>query len=266
MGFWRNKVALITGGTAGFGAVLAREFAQQGAKVVIAARNQERLQQVKHSFCSDELDVTAVAADVTNQQHVDSLFEQVIEQHGKLDVLVNNVGRSTRSLVQETEPEQFQELMDVNFLSVVRCTRAALPSLVESKGHLVNIGSLSAKTVSPFLSAYAASKFAVAAYSQQLRLEGPREVHVLLVCPGPIKREDAGGRYDDQATDLPESARKPGGGARVKRICPHKLSRKIMRACERRKPELVVPGSARLLFAASQLWPSFGDWLLRRFT
>lgn len=266
MDYWRGKVALITGGTAGFGAVLAREFAEQGAKVVIAARNEQRLQNVVQSLAKDDLDVSAVAADVTDQRQVDSLFASVIQQHGQLDVLVNNVGRSTRSLVQDTEPHQFQELMDINFLSVVRCTRAALPNLIDSRGHLVNIGSLSAKTVSPFLSAYAASKFAVAAYSQQLRLEGPREVHVLLVCPGPIKREDAGGRYDDQATDLPESARKPGGGARVKRICPHQLSKKIMRACVRRKPELVVPGSARLLFAVSQLWPSLGDWLLRRFT
>lgn len=266
MGFWKDKVALITGGSAGFGSVFARELAQRGAKVVIAARNEKRLEAVKEALCRDQLDVSAIAADVTKQEHVDSLFAKVIEQHGRLDILVNNVGRSTRSLVQDTEPWQFQELMDINFLSVVRCTRAALPQLAKSGGHLVNIGSLSAKTVSPFLSAYAASKFAVAAYSQQLRLEGPREVHVLLVCPGPIKREDAGGRYDDQATDLPESARKPGGGARVKRICPHKLSRKIMRACERRKPELVVPGTARLLFAVAQLWPSFGDWVLRRFT
>lgn len=266
MGSWRDKVALITGGSAGFGAVLAREFAQQGAKVVIAARSEQRLEEVKQTLCRDELDVSAIAADVTDQQQVDSLFAKVIEQYGRLDVLVNNVGRSMRSLVQETEPQQFQELMDTNFLSVVRCTRAALPHLIKSSGHLVNIGSLSAKTVSPFLSAYAASKFAVAAYSQQLRLEGPREVHVLLVCPGPIKREDAGGRYDDQTTDLPESARKPGGGARVKRICPHKLSRKVLRACERRKPELVVPSTARYLFAIAQLWPSFGDWVLRRFT
>ena len=89
---------------------------------------------------------------------------------------------------------------------------------------------------------------------------------MLLVCPGPIKREDAGGRYDDQTTDLPESARKPGGGARVKRVCPSKLARKTLRACERRKPELVVPSAARYLFAVAQLWPSFGDWVLRRFT
>jgi short-subunit dehydrogenase len=94
----------------------------------------------------------------------------------------------------------------------------------------------------------------------------PRGVHVLLVCPGPLARPDAGNRYDDQAAALPESARRPGGGARLKGIPPEKLVTKMLRYCERRKPELVMPGKARLLFAISQIAPRLGDWIVNRMT
>jgi len=158
-------------------------------------------------------------------------------------------------------------LLELNFLAMTRCTRAFGPSLIESRGHIVNIGSLAAKSASRYLGAYPASKFPVAAYSQQLRLElNPLGVHVLLVCPGPIARPDAGQRYDDQAADLPESARKPGGGVKVKGIAPEKLVAKILRYCERRKPELVMPAKARLLFAIAQLSPTLGDWILTKMT
>jgi short-subunit dehydrogenase len=126
---------------------------------------------------------------------------------------------------------------------------------------------LAAKSASKYLGAYPASKFPVAAYSQQLRYElHPLGVHVLLVCPGPIAREDAGSRYDDQANNLPESARKPGGGVKLKGIPPERLVAKILRYCECRKPELVMPAKARLLFAISQLSPTWGDWIMGKVT
>jgi short-subunit dehydrogenase len=139
--------------------------------------------------------------------------------------------------------------------------------LIANRGHLVNIGSLSAKTASRFLGAYPASKFPVAAYSQQLRLElAPQGVHVLLVCPGPLAREDAGRRYDAQAADLPDTARRPGGGVKLKGISPPRLARKIVQYCQRRRPELVMPARARVLFALAQLSPTLGDWILKKMT
>jgi short-subunit dehydrogenase len=100
-----------------------------------------------------------------------------------------------------------------------------------------------------------------------LRLElQPRGVHVLLVCPGPIARPDAGVRYDAQATGLPDTARRPGGGVKLKGLPPERLVAKILEYCERRRPELVMPARARLLFAISQLSPTLGDWIIRRMT
>ena len=104
-------------------------------------------------------------------------------------------------------------------------------------------------------------------YSQQLRLElGPEGLHVLLVCPGPIKRDDERLYPLEGLEDVPDRARQPGAGVKVGRIPPQKLARAILRACERRRPEIVMPGKARLLFAVAQLWPRLGDWLVRRNT
>lgn len=266
MSYWQDKVALVTGGSAGLGRAIAETLARRGAKVVIAGRSEDRLTRAAAEMQRGGCEVTPIAADITDQHQVDALVGETVAKHGRLDLLVNNAGRSMRSEVTETTPDDFRDLLELNFLAVVRCTRAAVKHLVESKGHLVNIGSLAAKTVSPYSSAYTASKFALAGYTHQLRFEGPPEVHVLLVCPGPIAREDAGGRYDDQAGDLPEHARQPGGGAKLKGIDANKLAKRILVACEKRKPELVMPRKTRVLFAVSQLWPSFGDWILRRFT
>ena len=127
--------------------------------------------------------------------------------------------------------------------------------------------SLAAKSASRYLGAYPASKFPLAAYAQQMRLEqGPLGLHTLLVCPGPIRRDDAGSRYDSKAGDLPAAARQPGGGVKLKGIDPDWLARRILMACENRQAELVVPGRAKLLFAISQLWPALGDWIVTRMT
>lgn len=267
MSYWREKVALIVGGSTGLGRVIAGKLAAEGAKTVIAALEGPELAAASDALAAPGRDVMTVATDVTRQEQVEALFERLIERHAGLDMLVNCAGRSARGDVLSTGPDDFRELIELNFLAVVRCTLAAAPHLLASRGHLVNIGSLGAKAASRHLGAYPASKFPLAAYCQQLRLElGPKGLHVLLVCPGPIARDDAGSRYDDQARGLPESARRPGGGVKLKGLSPEKLADQILRACQRRRPELVVPARARLLFAISQLSPSLGDWIVRKMT
>ena len=146
----------------------------------------------------------------------------------------------------------------------VRMTRALAPQLIASGGHLVNIGSLASKVAPKYMGAYPASKFAVAAYTQQLRLElGLQGVHVMLACPGPIRRDEPGPRYA-AAGDVPTAAQAPGAGANSA-IAPERLAAAILKACERRKSELVMPAKARLLFAISQLSADWGDWLLNKF-
>lgn len=267
MPYWTDKVALITGGSGGLGSALGAAFATAGAKVALAARNTERLEAVAGEIRRAGGRVMSVATDVTRQADVECLIDRTISEFGRLDVLVNAAGRSARGHVIDTTPEEFSQLLELNFLSVVRCVRAAVPHLLKTRGHLVNVSSLAGKAATRYVGAYPASKFALAAYTQQLRLElSPRGLHVLLVSPGPILRPDASQRYADQTAGLPERARKPGAGVKFRAIRPEALSRAILRACQRRRPELTYPPAVRFLLALGALSPGLGDWIVRRLT
>ncbi|NLS96810.1 MAG: SDR family NAD(P)-dependent oxidoreductase [Planctomycetaceae bacterium] len=267
MSYFRDKVVLVTGSSSGLGRVIARGFADAGAKLVIVGLEASDVHRVTEEMKAAGRDVLGLTANVTDQADVEALFAQTVEHFGRLDVLVNNAGRSMRGKVLDTTPEQFRELIELNLIATVRCTRAAVPHLLPNRGHVVNIGSLAAKSASRWVGAYPASKHAVAAYSQQLRLElGPEGLHVLLVCPGPIARDDPRLYPLEGLEDVPERARRPGAGVKVGAIPPEKLTRAILHACERRKPEIVMPAKARLLFALAQLFPSLGDWIVLRKT
>jgi short-subunit dehydrogenase len=269
---WHGKVVMVTGGSSGLGKAVARAFAQRGAQVVIAARRADALAAVADEFRAEGLEVAAVAADITRAEDVERLFTKTIERFGRLDVLVNNAGRSMRRPIAETTSDDFRELLDLNVVALVRCTQAALPHLLASRGHIVNIGSLAGKSAARYIGAYPATKFAVTAYSQQLRLElAPHGLHVLLVCPGPIARDRSGGDGDRPAAEvgaegLPASAYQPGAGVRTKLLSPTRLADEIVRACEARRSELIRPRSARLFFALMQLSPRLGDWLVKWLT
>ncbi len=260
--YWRDQIVLVTGGSSGLGRIIAEEFRHVGAKLAIVALEKNDVERAATEIAPD---VLPIHADITKQDDVDRVFETVQEHFGGLDCLVNNAGRSMRGKVLDTTPEQFQALFDLNVLGTIRCTRAAVPMLLKNRGHVVNIGSLAAKSAARYVGAYPVSKFAVAAYSQQLRLElGPQGLHVLLVCPGPIRRDDERLYPLEGLEGIPDEARAPGAGVKVGRIDPNRLARQILRCCERRQAELVVPWKAKLLFAVAQLSPSFGDWLVRK--
>ncbi len=264
MQYWQDKVVVVTGASAGLGRYLAREAAAQGAKVVIAARGAEALDAAADWIRSAGQDVLAVRTDVTDQLQVEGLFERTIERFGRLDALFNNAGRSMRRAVIDTTPEEFQELMELNLTSVVRCTRAAVSHLLASRGHLVNIGSLAGKAAARWMGAYSATKFALAGYTQQLRLElGPEGLHVMLVCPGPIMRDEPRQHSADDLEHLPESAAKPGAGVKTRPVDPRLLARQILNACRRRRGELIYPRKARIVFTLSQLSPRLADLLVR---
>lgn len=263
----RDKVVLITGGTSGFGFALAEVCAASGARVAIVGRDISRLEAAVSRLRATGAEILGISADLSRDTDAERMVSEVVARFQRLDLLVNNVGKSARGLATETSPEQFTELWQANFLTAVRATQGALPELRRSRGHVVFVGSLASKAAARYLGAYPASKFAVAAYAHQMRLELAGDgVHVLLVCPGPIARSDAGQRYDEQAGNLPESARRPGGGVKLRGIPPHELAQGLLLACERRSPELVRPRYARWLFAIAQLWPRLADAIILRRT
>ncbi|MDR2171184.1 MAG: SDR family NAD(P)-dependent oxidoreductase [Planctomycetaceae bacterium] len=266
---WKNKVVLITGGSSGLGRVIGMRFARVGANVILAGRDVDRLLVVSSEISGfySGVELLTVCCDVTSQVDVDNLFREVLARFGRLDVLVNCAGRSVRGCISDVTPEQFMELFDLNFLGVVRCTRGALPMILSNRGHIVNIGSLASKSAARYIGAYPVTKFAVAAYSQQLRLElSDAGVHVLLVCPGPIKREGDRLYKLDVTEGVPKSATAQGAGVKVRLIDPAILADKIIKFCELRKPELIVPAKAKLLFAISQISPTLGDWIIKKST
>jgi short-subunit dehydrogenase len=169
-----------------------------------------------------------------------------------------------RAEILSTTADAHRELWEVNFLATAQVTLALADELLASRGHVVLMGSLASKVAPRYMGAYPASKFPLAAYAQQLRLAWSRHgPHVLLVCPGPIARAEANERYTDQSSGLPVSARRAGGGAKLRAIDPCWLAERILLACERRQTELIVPRKARFLFVLSQISPRLGDWLLR---
>ncbi len=266
MNHWQNKICLVTGASAGLGLAISRTLVNHGATVVMNARTAGPLSDAAELLQATGGKVIAIPGDVTSQEDVQLIVEAVRAQFGGLDLLCNCVGQSARGAVLDTTPEDFQKLWDVNFLATVRMTRAFAPQLIERRGHLVNIGSLASKVAARYYGAYPASKFAVSAYSQQLRLElGPQGLHVLLVCPGPITRQDDAPRYA-VADTIPAAAQQPGGGAKLRSLDPIWLAERILTACEKREPELIVPWKMRLLLALAALSPKLGDWLLTKAT
>ena len=272
MSYWHGKVAIVTGASGGLGFTIAQALVSQGARVAIAARGVEALDAAADRLRVGGGEVLAVPADVTKQADVDALVNQTVARFGQLDLLVNNAGRSARKSVLDTTPEDFCELLDLNFISVVRLVRACLPHLEATAGHIANIGSLAGKSPARWIGAYPASKFALTAYTQQLRLElaersGPAsQVHVLLVCPGPIARKTPREEVVALPPGVPASALRPGAGVKTSAIDPDWLASKILSACEHRRLELTVPKIARLLFVLMQISPRLADWLIRKTT
>ena len=267
--YWRGKRAVVTGGSAGLGRAVASVLVESGARVAIVARRQAVLDAAAQDLRAGGGEVLPVAADVTQQDDVSRLASNVQAAWGGVDLLCKCAGRSMRGTVLGTPAGEFRALWETNFLSALNCTQQFAAALTESRGHVVLVGSLASKAAAAYLGAYPASKYPLAALAQQLRMEIGDALHVLLVCPGPIARNDGtdfAQRYADQASDLPAAAHRPGGGAKVRAIDPRWLAQQILRACEARHAELVIPRKARLLFALSQLSPHLGDWLLRKMT
>ncbi len=276
MDYWKNKACLLTGGTSGLGLALARSLARQGAKIAINGRDPKRLAAAASHLRSQGGEVITLAGDVTEKGLAKQLVAEVIDSLGPLDLACHAAGRSMRSELLATTGEEFEALWRINTRAAFDLAQAAADPLAANQGHLVLIGSLASRVAPKYLGAYPASKFPLAAIAQQLRLErGPSGLHTLLVCPGPIRRQHASeqsdaseteDRYRSETRGVPPSAAQPGGGAKVRALDPDRLAEKILQACVRRQPELVVPGKSRLLFILSQLSPRLGDWLLQKMT
>lgn len=266
-----RPVAIITGGAAGLGLAIAREFLAAGFDVLIVSRDAEKAGvgavELANQFPQGPA-VQTVAADVTGAAGASAAMAACDRHFGRLDVLVNCVGASDRGTISELSLERLDELMSANVHAALLCSQAALPMLRRSRGAIVNIGSLASKVGARYVGGYAIAKHALAGLSQQLRLElKPEGIHVALVCPGPILRADASLRYRERlTTSLPEEAAAPGAGAKLRGLDPQEVAKRVVRCAQKRLPEAILPRHVRLLITLGQAFPKLGDALLLRFT
>ena len=165
----RGKVVLITGGSSGIGKAAAFKLAEAGAKVLIAARDPEKLEAAKQEAAARGLTLIAHAADITDPNRCAALAKWVLEEHGGADILINNAGRSIRRGIADSidRMHDFERTMQLNYFASVRLTLALLPKMTEKgDGHVINISSIGVLTSAPRFSAYVASKAALEAWTR----------------------------------------------------------------------------------------------------
>ena len=192
MGKLDGKVAIVTGGSRGIGRAIARGLAAEGAKVVITARNTEKLHQTARELSAGGATVVPVPADMTDEAQVAALFQHVSEHFHRLDLLVNNAGVFDGGALDELSVETWDKVMSVNLRGPFLCTRAALRVMKPQRsGRILNIGSIAAQRPRMKAAAYAASKFGVWALTNVTALEG-REFGISACClhPGNVPIED----------------------------------------------------------------------------
>jgi short-subunit dehydrogenase len=215
-----------------------------------------------------------ITADLSRPGEGGRVVGEALRILGGIDDLFFCVGRSGRGEILNTTADELREYFDANVSSAVEITQAVADDVAAARGYLVYIGSLAGKLVTPFMGPYCVAKAALAAYVDALRLEmAPRGAHVLLVSPGPIRRDDDDPRAAD-ATDryaadvaragLPADALRPGGTRALTQLDPDRLAEQVLAACAHKRSELVVPRKAGLLAGLIEWFPEWGRRILAR--
>ena len=180
-----GKTIVITGASSGLGEAMAREYSKLGARVVLGARNEQKLAQLVQEICSEGGDAVYLVTDVTKEEDCRRLIERAVEEFGRIDVLICNAGISMRAAFDDVEMKVLHRVMDVNFWGTVYCTKYALPHLQTSKGSLVGISSVAGLHGLPGRTGYSASKFAMTGLLETIRIENLKKgLHVMVACPG----------------------------------------------------------------------------------
>lgn len=189
---FKDKVVLITGASEGIGRALAKAFSREKAKVIISARNEERLNELAEEIRKKEnSEVLVVKTDISKKEECSNLIEKGISHFGKLDILVNNAGRTMWCQFDEIQDLHIiNEIMETNLYGSIYCTYYALPYLYKTGGHIVAISSVAGLTGVPCRTIYSASKHAMVGFFDSLRVEiEPKGVHVTIVAPDFVKSE-----------------------------------------------------------------------------
>jgi NADP-dependent 3-hydroxy acid dehydrogenase YdfG len=186
-----GKVIVITGASSGLGEAAARHLAEEGARVVLAARRTERLEALADEITESGGEALPVTTDVTERKQVQALVDAAVEKFGRIDVMLNNAGIMPASRLDRLKVDEWDQMIDVNLKGVLYGIAAALPYMREqSSGHIINVASDAGHKVHPTEAVYAATKHAVRALSEGLRQEvKPYGLRTTIISPGAVESE-----------------------------------------------------------------------------
>jgi NAD(P)-dependent dehydrogenase (short-subunit alcohol dehydrogenase family) len=248
---------VITGGSRGLGLLVARELGREGARLTIAARDEDELQRAREDLAGRGLDVTTVVCDVGDRGQAQKLIDDVVERTGRIDVLVNNAGIIQVAPLEHMRREDFEQAMVVHFWGPLQTMTAAIPVMKRQRaGRIVNVSSIGGKIGVPHLAPYCSSKFALTGLSESIRAEIAKDgIYVTTVCPGMMRTGSPfnawfKGRHREEFAWFAIADSLP-----VATIDATRAASQIVDACRYGDAELIISWPAKLAVVANAVAP-----------
>ncbi|MBO8470693.1 MAG: SDR family oxidoreductase [Bacteroidetes bacterium] len=256
--YFKGKVMIITGASSGIGLASAKLFASLGAKLVLAARSQDKLEEIASGISHDSgSDVLCVKTDVSVEEDCRNLIDKAVARFGRIDVLVNNAGLSMRALFRDLDLQVIKTLMDVNFWGTVYCTKYALPYLLESKGSVVGVISIAGYAGLPARTGYASSKYAIRGFLDTLRIEHLYDgLHVMVFAPGFTASNVRNAALTAHGQQQGQTPRDEG-----KMMSAEKVALYMAKGIARRKSEMILTPIGKLTVFMHNILPRLTDRL-----
>jgi len=256
----KDKVIIVTGASSGIGLASARQFGSEGAKVVMAARSLDRLQELAPSVAPPER-VLCVQCDVTREEDCKALVEAAVARFGRLDILVNNAGLSMRAMFKDLDLQVIHRLMDVNFWGTVNCTKFALPYLLETRGSVVGVISIAGYSALPARTGYSASKYAIRGFLDTIRIEHLKDgLNVLVFAPGYTSSNVRNAALTADGSAQGETPLDEG-----KLMSAEDCAKHLSRALRRRRSQVILTVLGRATVLMHRLFPRLTDRMTYRF-
>ena len=245
--FFKNKIVIVTGASSGIGEACVRTFDNAGAKVVLASRNLENLQEIAKNLQNENL---CIATEVSNENDCKNLVEKTIQKFGHIDILVNNAGITMRAIFADVDLSVIKKVMDVNFWGTVYCTKFALPYLLQNKGTVIGISSIAGFVGLPARTGYSASKFAMNGFLESLRIENFKTgLHVLTACPGYTKTNIRFSGLDKNGKAQADSPRDESS-----MMTSEEVAQEILKAITKKKKYLILTRQGKLTVFLNKLF------------
>jgi short-subunit dehydrogenase len=253
---FKDKVVIVTGASSGIGEAVAREFARQGSRVVLAARSGDKLRKISDEITAAGGEAFCVITDVSIEEDCRRLVEKTVEKYSTIDILVNNAGISMRASFSDVDLKVLHRLMDVNFWGTVYCTKYALPFIIEQKGSLIGVSSIAGFHGLPGRTGYSASKFAIHGFLETIRIENLKKgLHVMIIAPGFTATEI---RKHALRADGSEQGDSPRDENHMKSA--EYVARWVLRGIRKKKRNKILTWEGRLTALFQRIVPAFVDW------